>query len=83
MVGINLAGRDYTNIVAFGPGHHPANIGQNLPVVSYTRIAPRKKEISLRIDIYQNPPAPLFNQLPNHFFKPSPYLKFNPIKTKS
>jgi hypothetical protein len=36
-------------------------------VVSYTRITPRNKKISLRVDIYQYASAPPFKQLPNHF----------------
>jgi len=79
MVRVNLAGRDCPNIPTSGPSHHPAHIGQDPPVVPYTRITPGKEEISLRIDIYQNVPAPLFNQLPNHFSDfPSVPLRFGP-----
>jgi hypothetical protein len=67
IVGVNLAGRDYRNISGPGPGHHPADTGQNPPAVPYTRITASQKKISLRIDIYDDVPATPFKQLPNHF----------------
>jgi hypothetical protein len=72
MVGVNFTGRNYPNIIAPGPGHYPAHISQNSPVVPYTRITTGKEEIFLRIDIYQNPPAPPFKQLTNHFLNLPP-----------
>jgi hypothetical protein len=67
MIGINLTSREYPNIPASCPGYHSAYIGQNPPMVSYTGIASGKEEISLRIDIHQNIPAPFSKQLSNHF----------------
>jgi hypothetical protein len=69
---INLANRDYPNIIVSSPGYHPAHLGQNPPVVSYASVSAGNKEVLLRVDIYQNPLASLFNQLPNHL--PVPFI---------
>jgi len=42
IVAVNLSSRDYWDMFVPSPGHHSANMGQDLSVVPYACVAPSK-----------------------------------------